>query len=105
MMTGAAFAQGMPSESSTTTRTMTSTVPAVGSYKSTVTHQGADRNGNAITTKKTYHSNANGLNVTSKTRTTSPDGSALTTYHEKQSVSPFSGSTTQKKTTTTTIDR
>ncbi len=71
MMTGVAFAQGMPSESSTTTRsTTTSTVPTVGSYKSSETHWGIDRNGDATHTKKTYHSGASGSTATSKTRTT-----------------------------------
>jgi hypothetical protein len=104
LMTGVALAQGAPTESSTTTRsTTTSTVPAVGSYKSSETHQGVDHEGNAIHKKKTYHSGASGSTVTSRTRTALPDGSR-TTYREKQT-DPYSGSTTEKKTTTTTIDR
>ena len=115
MMTGVAVAE----ESSTTTRsTTTSTVPAVGSYKATETHRGTgwdighykwrrtdrgmDRDGYATRSKKTYHSNANGSTVTSKTRTEMPDGSR-TTYREKETV-PNSGSSIEKK-STTTIDR
>lgn len=95
MMTGVAVAQ----ESSTTTRsTTTSTVPAVGSYKAIETH----RDGYATRSKKIYHSNANGSTVTSKTRTEMPDGSR-TTYREKETV-PNSGSSIEKK-STTTIDR
>ena len=105
LMTGVAFAEDMSSESSTTTRsTTTTTVPGVGSYKSSETHQGLDRDGNAIHTKKTYHSGANGSTATTRTRTTSPDASERTTYHERQTDSPYSGSTTERK-TTTTIDR
>jgi hypothetical protein len=115
MMTGVAVAE----ESSTTTRsTTTSTVPAVGNYKATETHRGTgwgiehykwrgtergtDRDGYATRSKKTYHSNANGSTVTSKTRTETPDGSR-TTYREKETV-PNSGSSIEKK-STTTIDR
>jgi hypothetical protein len=115
MMTGVAFAE----ESSTTTRSMTtSAVPSVGSYKSSETHRGVgwglghykssetrrdmDRDGYATRTKKTYRSNANGSTVTSKTRTEMPDGSR-TTYREKETA-PNSGSTIEKK-STTTIDR
>jgi|SRR5580704_4616149 hypothetical protein len=105
MMTGVALAQSIPSESATTTRTMTSTVPADGSYKWSETRRGIDRDGNETHVKRTHHSGTDGSSVTSKTRTTMPDGDARTTYHEKQTESPHSGSTTQKKTTTTTIDR
>jgi len=105
MMTGVALAQSIPYESATTTRTMTSTVPADGSYKWSETHRGIDRDGNATHTKKTYHSGADGSTVTSKTRTTMPNGDARTTSREKHNDSLHSGSTTQKKTTTTTIDR
>jgi hypothetical protein len=111
MMTGVAVAD----ESSTTTRSMTtSTVPAVGSNKSSEHHWGIgsykwgenhrdmDRVGSATRTKKVYHSSANGSTVTSKTRTAMPDGSR-TTVREKEMV-PNSGSSTEKK-STTTIDR
>jgi hypothetical protein len=115
MMTGVAFAEDNPSESSTTTRSITtSAVPSVesdksrehhwgsGSYKFGETHRDMDRDGYATRTKKTYHSNANGSTVTSKTRTEMPDGSR-NTYREKETT-PYSGSTIEKK-TTTTIDR
>jgi hypothetical protein len=115
MMTGVAFAE----ESSTTTRSMTtSTAPAVGSYKASETHRGIgwgfghhkwreshrdmDRDGYATRMKRTYHSNANGSTVTSKTRTEMPDGSRTT--HREKETTPYSGSTVEKK-TTTTIDR
>ena len=121
MMTGVAFAEDRPAESSTTTRSVTTTAaPAAGSYKATETrrgngwglghykwketHRGADRYGYGIDTKRTYRSNANGSTVTSKTRTTTPDAWARSTYREKATApSPYSGSTTEK--TTTTINR
>src|ERR1700719_4265232 len=85
MMTGVAFAEDRPAESSTTTRsTTTSTVPGigsgklvipdVGSYKSTETRRDVDRDGYATRTKKTYRGGAKGSTVTSKTRTAMPDG-------------------------------
>jgi hypothetical protein len=99
MMTGVAVAE----DSSTTTRsTTTSTAPAVGSYKATETHRGIDRDGYAARMKRFVHRNANGSTVTSKTRTEMPDGSRTTT-REKETT-PNSGSTIEKK-TTTTIDR
>jgi hypothetical protein len=104
MMTGVAFAQDTSSESSTTTRSTTSTVPGVGSYSSSETRQGTDRDGNAVDTKTIFHGDAGGSTATTQTRTASPDGSALTTSQEKQTDTPNSGSTTEK-TTTTTIDR
>jgi hypothetical protein len=106
LLTGVAFAEDRPSESSTTTRsTTTSTVPAIGNYNSSETRRDIDRYGNTVHTKKINHHNASGSTVTSKTRTESPYGSARTTYRERQTDSPYSGSSTEKKTTTTTIDR
>jgi hypothetical protein len=124
MMTGVAFAEGMPSES-TTTRS-TTTVPAVGSHKSSESHRAIDRDGYATKMKRIYHSDrdgmrrvyhsdgdgmrrvyhggADGWKATSRTLTMSHDGSARTTYRVKQTGSPYSGSSTEK-TTTTTIDR
>ena len=104
MMTGVAFAQDTSSESSTTTRSTTSMGPGVGGYNSSETRQGIDRDGNAVDTKKIIHGDADGSTATTQTRTASPDGSALTTSREKQTDTPYSGSTTEK-TTTTTIDR
>jgi hypothetical protein len=98
MMTGVAFAD----DASTTTRSVTtSTVPAIGGYKSSEIHRDIDRDRNATHMRKTYHSNANGSIVT-RTRTAMPDGSR-TMSREKETV-PFSGSSIEKK-TTTTIDR
>jgi len=102
MMTGVAFAQDTSSES-TTTRSTTSTVPAMGSYTSSESHTGIDRDGNTTHKKRIYHSSASGSTVTSKTRTAMRDGSARTTYRHKETV-PYSGSTVEKK-STTTIDR
>jgi len=106
MMTGVAFAADAPSESSTTTRSTTTTAaPAVENYKSTETHRGIDHDGYMARMKRFVHRNANGANgstVSSKTRTTMPDGSRTTT-REKETT-PLSGSSTEKK-TTTTIDR
>jgi hypothetical protein len=113
MMTGVAFAEGVPSESSTTTRS-TTTVPAVGSYKSSESHRAIGHHGYATKMKRIYHSDGDGMRrayhggadgwkATSRTRIMSHDGSARTTYRVKQPGSPFSGSSTEK--TTTTIDR
>jgi hypothetical protein len=100
MMTGVAFAE----ESSTTTRSMTtSPVPAVGSYKSSETHRGIHRdNRYAIHMKRSFHNGEHGWKASSRMRSVMPDGSR-STYRVKET-GPFSGSTVEKK-TTTTIDR
>ena len=100
MMTGVALAQGVPSDSSTTT----SKAPAVGSYKSSETHMGLDRDGNVTHVKKTYHASASGAHATTRTRTVLPNGAAQMTSHERRTDVPYSGSSTEKKTTTTTMD-
>jgi len=92
MMTGVAFAE----EGSTTTRSITTTVPAVGGYKSSEIHRDRDRN--ATRTRKTYHSKANGSTVT-RTRTAMPDGSR--TMSRETETAPYSGSSIEQKTTTT----
>jgi hypothetical protein len=101
MMTGVAFAAD--TESTTTTRS--TATPAVGNYQSSETHRGNDHDGYMARMKRFVHRNANGGNgstVSSKTRTTMPDGSR-TTVREKETT-PLSGSSTEKK-TTTTIER
>jgi hypothetical protein len=101
LMTGVAFAAD--TGSSTTTRsTTTSAVPAVGTYQSSETHRGNDHDGYMARMKRFVHRNANGSTVSTKTRTTTPDGSR-TTVREKETT-PLSGSSIEKK-TTTTIDR
>jgi hypothetical protein len=103
MMTGVAFAQGT-SETSTTTRSTTSTAPGVEGYKSSETRRDNDRYGDEVHTKKIDRHDASGSTETTRTRTESPDGSARTTSREKQTDSPYGGSTIEKK-IITTIDR
>ncbi len=105
MMTGVAFAQGT-TDSSTITRSTTSTAPAALGHHSSALHRDRDndRYGNMVHTKKIIHHGLSGSSVTTKTRTASPDG-ARTTYREMHTASPYSGSSTEKKTTTTTLDR
>jgi hypothetical protein len=101
LMTGVAFAAD--TESTTTTRSMTTpAVPAAGNYQSSETHRGSDHDGYMARMKRFVHRNANGSTVSTKTRTTMPDGSR-TTVREKEAT-PLSGSSIEKK-TTTTIDR
>jgi hypothetical protein len=106
MMTSVAFAQGMSSESSTSTQSTTSPVPAVGSYNSSETQHSTDSNGNATDKSKTFHSGMNGSHATSSSTTVSPDGSEQSTYHEHQATAPDDGLAISKKssTSTTTID-
>jgi hypothetical protein len=101
MMTGVALAEDRPAEATTTTRS-TTTVPAVESHKWSETHRGTDRDGYATRSKRTYHSNAHGSTVTSRIRTVMPDGSR--TMSRERETTPYSGSSIEKK-TTTTIDR
>ena len=104
MMTGVAFAAD--TESSTTTRSVTtSEVPAVGNHESREVHRSVDHDGYMARMKRFVHRNANGGNgstVISRTRTTMPDGTR-TTVRERETT-PLSGSSIEKK-TTTTIDR
>jgi hypothetical protein len=51
-----------------------------------------------------HHASANGMNVTSRSRTTSRDGDEHRVSHETHTNSPGADSTVSKK-TTTTIDR
>ncbi len=103
MMTGLAFAQGT-SETSTTTRSTTSTAPGAEGYHSSANRRDNDRYGDEVHTKKIDHHDANGSTAITRTRTTSPDGSARTTSREKQTDTPYGGSSVEKK-IITTIDR
>jgi hypothetical protein len=105
LMTGVAFAQGIPPESSTTQTTTTSPALPAGSFKASVTQHGVDSDGNGIDTKRTYHSGPDGTSVTTRGRSTSPDGSTQTTYKEHRSDSPDHDPAMDSKTTTTPINR
>jgi len=103
MMTGVALAQGMSSDTTTSTSsTGTMVAPAVGSYTSTKSQKSIDANGVQTDKSQTYTSGANGSKASTTTRTTEPDGSQTSTQRDERSVSP-AGDTTTNRTTTTTV--
>jgi hypothetical protein len=106
MMTGAAFAQGMSSDTTISTQSTTSTpVPLTGSYSSSKTQKSTDSNGAETEKNQTFTSGSGGSNASSSMRTTTPDGSQMNTYHEERAVSPPADTTTTSHSSTTTYGR
>jgi len=105
MMTGAAFAQGMSSESSTSIKSTTSRAPTVGTPNSSETRQSSDSNGNTGDKSSSYKKGTDGSKATSSSRTTSPDDAEQSISHEKTTDPPAGGAVVTKKSTTSTIDR
>jgi hypothetical protein len=105
MMSGAAFAQGVTTDSTVTQSTTAANPAPVGTYTATRTQQAVDANGNAVVQKKSYTSGPNGTSETDHTKVEAPDGST-TTYHSEHTTAavpaPADTTTTRSMTTTTT---
>jgi histone deacetylase complex regulatory component SIN3 len=99
MMTGVALAQGMSSDTSSSTTTST-VMPPVGSFSATKSKKTMDSNGNESEHTRSYSRGSDGVDASSSSRTVTPDGSEMSTHREK-SVSPEAGMTTQHETSTT----
>jgi hypothetical protein len=98
LMSGAALAQSVSTQSTTT---VTTPAPVVNSYSSTRTQHSTDSNGNTTDKTSSYQSGPDGSKAMSKSQTVAPDGSVQSTVKEKR-VDPMQGSTYEKQTTTTT---
>jgi hypothetical protein len=106
MMTGVAFAQGMSSDTTTssqTSQTTTTVAPGVGTYSSSKSQKSIDSNGVETDKSQSYTSGAGGSKASTTTRTIEPDGSQTRVQHDERTVSPAGDTTTNRSTTTTVV--
>jgi hypothetical protein len=103
LMTGAAFAQGMSTDTSTSTQSTTSTTaPVMGTYNATKSQKAIDSDGTESQKSQTYSAGMGGTKATSNSSTTSADGSQQNSSQQERTSSPMGGTTSSSHTSTTT---
>lgn len=103
LMTGAALAQNLSSESTVSTQTTTTTPPpVVDTVHTTKTQQTVAPDGTQTDQRQTFTSGNNGTAATSNSRTTAPDGAPVNTVQRERVVSPNGDTSTTSRSTTTT---
>ena len=104
LVSGVAFAQGLSSQTTTSTEsTIAVPTPPVSSYSSSKTEKTVNPNGVVIDKSESYNQGANGTSASSSTRTVAPDGSQVSATQKEWKSSPTGVETTRKTTTTTTV--
>jgi hypothetical protein len=119
LTTGAVFAQGLYS-GTTTSQTTTTTLPApvlavpapvapapvapVPGYNTTKTERTIEDNGTVVDHTQSYQSGLGGSAAKTTTHVTAPDGSQSSSWREEWTTAPPTSTTTTKQTTTTTTE-
>jgi hypothetical protein len=97
MMSGAAFAQTMSTD---TTVRSTTVSPVTGSVSSSKSQTSVDSYGNEMQKKKTVTTGVDGTTETSSSRTTSPDGTTVKSERQERTSPPVGSTSTTTSTTT-----